>query len=433
MPAMIDAFSAPQDPLAAIAERPPRASLRLRHPSSRRRWAVASALLAVVAVAAFYHYHSSAFRFACALRGIDEGQLELLPYELIGLKDDPRYEAQASLLTGKLLLAEGQPEAAVQELAAATTQPATRIRALVLLGEGLYKTKRSLDAGETWASVLQSDPDNIDAHRWLGVAYYDLGIGEMAKEHLQKAAALAPGDPRPLHLIGHICSENADLPGAADAYEEALRRDPHRADNDDIRFRLADVRHRLRDDRRALAVLAECAPTAEVIGMQAECHYGMGEVEQAQNLNEESLRRNPNLVRSLALKGKLLIDQREFGDAVHALEAAARRSPRDTAVLYDLILAYQRLGETEKVSHWKQVFDHATQLQVEYVELAAQAAQSPRDANMRYRLGILAARLDMAVVARSWLQAALRLEPNNAKIQGALNALKWPSAAELLR
>lgn len=105
------------------------------------------------------------------------------------------------------------------------------------------------------------------------------------------------------------------------------------------------------------------------------------------------------------------------------LETAARLAPTDTSILYDLGIACQRTGQTEKADELHRRVNHLYELRQSYEDLRLQAVDDPRDAEIRYRLGVLAAELDDSYRARQWLKAAVRLDPAHAQARAALEAL----------
>jgi tetratricopeptide (TPR) repeat protein len=352
-----------------------------------------------------------------------DNRLETVAYELLSLSSDPAFEAQAGLLSGTLLAARGEPKAAIQEAAVAAANPETKIRAMVLLGQCLYDSGQFLEAGETWTKVIELDRENADAHRWLGAAYYELGAVREALAHLRTAAELRPNDPGPHRLIGQLCVEFWEPKTAVEAYQEALRRAPDRPDNDEIRFALAKIFYRTNRHQEARELLSRCVTTASIMALMADCEHSLGNADRARSLVDDALQLDPEHVRALGLKGRLLIERHDFGEAVQTLQAAVRLSPKDTTVLYDLGIAYHRIGETEKSKDVHQFVNQLRQIERAYEDLSYQSVDDPRDAQIRYRLGVLAAQLDKPHLARMWLRASARLDPQNAAALAALQSL----------
>ncbi|MGH7192727.1 MAG: tetratricopeptide repeat protein, partial [Candidatus Saccharimonadales bacterium] len=277
-----------------------------------------------------------------AMAAVDDHRFETAAYELLWLRSNPRFEAQASLLRGALLVAEGDLQRAPHVLAVASANPETQVRAAVLLGECLYKDGQFQEAGEVWTKAVELDPDNVDAHRWLAVVYFDLRAVRESLAHLGRVAELDPRDPRPHRLIGRLFDEYWQPKLANDAYQEALRRAPDAPDSGDIRLDLAKVYYRINEYQAALEQLSQCARTAEVLELTAECQRGLGMEDQAQASLDEALRLNPKLVRALEHTGQLLLERGDVQAAVEMLERAAQQAPKDRPVLRRLAIACQR-------------------------------------------------------------------------------------------
>lgn len=358
-----------------------------------------------------------------ALAAIEGNGIETASYELLWLERNPRFEAQASLLSGTLLVAQGELQSAPRVLAVAARDPDTNVRAMVLLGECLYKSERFQEAGEVWTKVLELDPDNLDAHRWLGIAYADLGAVREALVHLRRAAELDEDDPGPHRLIGRLCENYWQPKIAAESYLEALRRAPNHPDNDQLRFSLAKVYYRSKEYSLALDQLSRLAPSAEALALAADCQHGLGIDDQADTLLDEALRLNPKLSRALALRGQLLLERGDVQAATEVLELATREAPNDRLILHHLAMTCQRAGQKEKAERLRKAVDRLHQLDAQYEDLSLKAIDDPRDVQTRYRLGALAAELGAPALARAWFQAVVHLEPGNAQVKAALRAL----------
>lgn len=365
-----------------------------------------------------------------ALAALDGDRIETASYELLWLERNPRFEAQASLLSGTLLVAQGELQRAPHVLAVAARAPDTNLRAMVLLGECLYKGEQFQEAGEAWTKVLELDPDNRDAHRWLGVAYSDLGAVREALAHLRRAAELDENDPGPHRLMGRLCENYWQPKLAAESYLEALRRAPNHPDNDQTRFSLAKVYYRSRDYALALEQLSHLAPSAEALALAADCQHGLGIDDQADALLDEALRLDPKLPRALALRGQLMLARGDIQAAAETLERASREAPNDRLILHHLAMTWQRAGQTEKAERLRKAVKRLQQLDAQYEDLSLKAIDDPRDAQARYQLGLIAVELGAPALARNWFQAVVHLEPGNARAQVALQALEHQLAGE---
>lgn len=354
-----------------------------------------------------------------ALAALEARDMERLQYELLNLTASAELQPYAGLLKGALLISAKQFTAALEHLEVSTAREETRIRALVLVGEALYRMRRVIEAGETWTRVLELAPDDLGANRWLGVAYFDLGASREALHYLEKTASLAPGDGRPHRMMALLYGELHGPQEAAEAYQESLRRDPHQPDLDSIQLELAEALNRLGRSEEALAALDQCPKSADVLSLRAACVYRQGEVDKAAELLDEALSLDAYHVRSLALRGNLLLLRKQPQQAVECLERAVHIAPRDVEILTNLLKAYQSLDHP-RAEPLKRVLLETTRLGETYSKLATRAAMDPRDAEVRTKLGSIAVRLEQIEIAKSWFRASLALEPGNQAVAAAL-------------
>lgn len=385
------------------------------------RWFAGVALLAVWSL--LLYDRRPAACFARATEAMDGGNAEGIQYSMLPLLRNPGYEAHVSLLQGKLLALERRWEGVPDAVELAFQHAETEGRALVMKGEALYWMGELREAGDTWTKLLEIDPDNVDAHRWLGVAYYDLGVTPQAIDHLEAAAKLAPDDPRPHRMIGIAWQDVSRPAPAAVAYRESLRRNPDHEDAEDTRFRLGECLHLMRKDAEGLKWLNECPPLTPVLLVRAQCEFGLGHEAKASELLKQVLAEEPENASALILASEMALRRQDAAEAATFLERAAQAAPANVAVHYQLGAVYRRLGREEDAAHEKERMDELKRLADEYQSLTIAAAKAPSDVEVRCRLGDLAQRLDLPHFARTWFRSALYLDPANEDANRGLAAL----------
>lgn len=385
------------------------------------RWFIGLVLLAAWSL--LLYNRRPAACFARATAAMDRGSAEGIQYSMLPLLRNPAYEAHVSLLQGKLLAIERRWEGVPDAVELAFQHSETEGRALVMKGEALYWMGELREAGDTWTKLLELDPDNVDAHRWLGVAYYDLGVTPQAIDHLESAAKLAPDDPRPHRMIGIAWQDVSRPAPAAVAYRESLRRDPHHEDSDDTRFRLGECLHLMRKDAEGLKWLNECPPLTPVLLVRAQCEFGLGHEAKAAKLLEQVLAAEPEQASALILAAEMALRRQDAVLAADYLERAARAAPANVAVHYQLGAVYRRLGREDDAAHEKERMDDLKRQADEYQSLTIAAAKAPSDVEVRCRLGDLAQRLDLPHFAKTWFRSALYLDPVNEEANRGLTEL----------
>jgi Flp pilus assembly protein TadD len=92
-----------------------------------------------------------------------------------------------------------------------------------LAGEAAAKEGRYQDAVTLLTKVVQREPDNADAHNYLGFSLRKLGDLDKAQAHYRTALQLEPDHKAALEYYGELFLQIKDLPRA----EEQLARLQH--------------------------------------------------------------------------------------------------------------------------------------------------------------------------------------------------------------
>jgi tetratricopeptide (TPR) repeat protein len=252
------------------------------------RWWLAATVLVVLAAAALgsalaWRGRQPERRFARALAAVEAGHWDALPREIGALEASPGFEPHAHFLRGLLRLEAGKYYAALEEFGHAVDHPDLRVRSLTLSGKALYQVRELGPAIRLLSQAVQIEPDAIEAHRWLALAYYYLGMTHQTTAHLHRVAELAPDDPRPYRFLGMIEKDLEQYPAAVDYYQEALRRkDQHLLDRQQALLELAECQIKVQQDEAALDTLSEVAPSVERWVLEAECHRRANQNDQAE-------------------------------------------------------------------------------------------------------------------------------------------------------
>jgi tetratricopeptide (TPR) repeat protein len=286
-------------------------------------------------------------------------------------------------------------------------------------------------AMRTLSEMIVEFPDNVDAHRLLSAKYYDFGSLQLAMKHCQRISELAPQDPRPDRLMGLISKDFDKNELAVTHYTESLKRTP-----DDSTFKqatevyveLAEVQIRLRNYAAALASLANLPASdmppylvASARSFQAECHFALGEFDEAQKYIQQALSINAQHEHALEMHGTLAMQSGQTEQALSILLQAAARHPGNDRILFKLSNVHSQLGNANEAAAVLAQHKQIKKLKFQYIEKNAIAAQVPTDTNIRFELGKIAEQLYDVPAAASWYQAALSLDPNH---QAATAALK---------
>ena len=392
-------------PLAAQASNPPPDPLRLR-----RRIALLLLVIGVTSAVVWRHrvtrpdYRLARGQEAIGAKDWDAAEHFATRLEATGHPD------HAHLLRGESQFARRRPDLALAALNRVKPDGPLGLRAAVDTGKCQLELRDFREAYRTFALVTEADPRNLDGHRGLAAAAYDMGQLGAAIEHLQKVADLDPSDARPHRLIGLITKDMSQLPEAVTAYREALRRGLPDGVRREVRGELSAVLVQQAQFADALAVLDEETPAGNDAGPEwfatrAASLRGIGKRNEAVELVDVALGKHPT-AGLLRLRGQLLLDDGRGADAVAPLEQAVKQTPTDHEARYLLAQAYGGVGRKDEAARELKRVDELRKDFTQLTELSRDAMAKPWDAGVRLKLAELCDRLDKPQLAAMWRSAA---------------------------
>lgn len=350
-------------------------------------------------------------RFQSTLDSLRAEDAERVAYSSLYFSRRSGWEPSAALvrawfrLWGEHGKQKEEQNAAAEDLILALEDSRCRSFALALMGRVCYAQELTVQAVQLLQRALRENPDEVEAHRWLGIAAYDIGNTALAASHLQRVAELEPADGRPHRLIGLMLKEQDQYAAAAAAYERSLSRDPSQTDAPVIYLELAQCRFSQRNYDGALAALEHCPATAEAMLVRAECYRAQAKTDAANDALERALAQKPQPPQALALKATLCTEARQEREAVVWLTKAMESEPNNYQFHYQLLQIYRRLGENALAETEARRTDELRRLTDELDELRAEAATNVTDAELRFRISDLARQLDMPELADNWAKA----------------------------
>ncbi|HVV99053.1 MAG TPA: tetratricopeptide repeat protein [Planctomycetaceae bacterium] len=336
------------------------------------------------------------------------------------------WQAEAGLLHGAYQLRVGNPAGALASLQPAADSPRTERDAQLLVGEAHCRLHQYHAALPWLNACIHHDAANVEAYRWLGIAYYDLGAMGYALGALEKYAELAPDDYRPHRLMGVIHQDEEHYQEALADYESALRLNPGPPDLPEIQLETARLQVKLHRYAAARETLSAPDNNPEALVLRAECDAADGQVEAARRSVQEALRLAPQHAEALALKGTLELEQGSPEAALGPLQRASQLVPDDLSLHFKLAQAYAQLGKTAEAEFHQGRRTEIKQLREEFSSVFQQVTQDADDVESRFRLGVLARRLQRTELARMWFEAALAINPDYAPARRALSDLPSP-------
>lgn len=189
-------------------------------------------------------------------------------------------------------------------------------------GAELESVGRLEDAIREHQAVLESDPNNVQAHINLISLYGRLGDHETAKLHFDAAIKLSPNRPDAWYDYGVLLFSE------------------HKYDQAEQAF------------RRALDINPDYAEAHNNLGATHELE---GRVEEAANDFRAAIANRPDYPLARFHLARILVNEQKYDEAIQQLLRALQPEEENTPVYtYALAAAYARFGNREKALHYYQ-------------------------------------------------------------------------------
>ncbi len=325
---------------------------------------------------------------------------------------------------------------ALAELTKIQDEGPNGIKGTILAAECLLRLGEQRLAAEGLTVILKRDPNNKEAHRWLAAIYMDLNSADDAIEQFTEWARLDPADGRPYRWIGFFRKDKNEVSAAREAYQEALKRRLGLKVKNDVLKELAEIYINQQGEYQlALNTLEQGSEdfleAPEILALRVECLTTMNRHQEAEQLVENALRKDPHFVPGLFLKAQKLRTEDKPKEALPLLEKAIQREPHNLKVGTALIAVYRQVGDPARADEQKRRNDETLKLHEELSELERQAKANEERWNdaIRLRVGELHLKLGHQAQARMWLEACLACNPNNYLARRLVNQI--PRQADL--
>ena len=256
--------------------------------------------------------------------------------------------------------------------------------------------------------ILETDPDNADAHGLLGAGCLFAGRLTEAADHLERAVRLHPAFAAAHANLGIVRAVQGSLDEAVAHFRRALSINPL---DPGTQMRLADLllkRERLEDAEAAYRQAVRLAPG------QGRAHFGLGmtlaglgRAQDAEASYRQALSLSPDSVETMVNLGNLLIERGDLDGAILLLRRALALRP-------DFIQARINLG------HALTRQDKAGEALGFLEEALRQRPDSPEAHN---NMGVALAALGRHAEAAASYGQALRLRPDSPDVRDNLGAL----------
>lgn len=346
-------------------------------------------------------------KFQYALAALKRGDGETVQSIIRMLQSEPGYEQHAGFLQAAYLVGAGRTEAGLSALAAIPPSEDLRSLVQIWMTKALYRLHRLSEAEAVVRRLLDREPDNAEAHRWLASIYWDLGANGAAAPELRHVIRLDSKDSRPWHLLGIISFDAENYTEAIGQFRNALSRNPPPQKRLDIVRRLARCLVKTRRYREALKLDAEEGLSdATMLALAGEAHWALGRPKKTRELLNRAGVIEPENRFVLMLDAQLEMQSGDPGKAVPLLKKQLQRDPHDFEARYRLAMCYRKL---KKTAHYKEAITRAESSQAlrkQLSELSNLAVRQPRNAKVREQLEDVCRQLGKTKLAETYRRAA---------------------------
>jgi len=272
------------------------------------------------------------------------------------------------------------------------------------------------------ARIERDDPATPLILEALARGYLRMYRPREAERSLEEWLRRQPDNPQALLIQGQVHDLQTRQHDAIASYRRALTVD---AEMDEARLRLCEA-------LMQMGLAAEALPHLEYLrrrspdNLMVQVHLAraqdrLGHTEEAEELVEAVLARQPRFPPALAERGKLALRAGRAEEAEKWLRQAVDLEPGDFQAHYQLALCLDRNGksdEAQKVqARLQQIEEDVKRIQ----EIATvQMQQHPHDPELHYQAGTIALRAGSVEEGLRWLHNALKEDPNHAPSHKAL-------------
>ncbi|MEQ9406958.1 MAG: tetratricopeptide repeat protein [Fuerstiella sp.] len=355
--------------------------------------------------------------FYRAVASLNAGRSEAVEAAVETLAEDRTYWRHLAVLDAVLFLRGGQPQQALQRLSPITEDNPVRELSLLYAGEALYTLKRLGEAQQVFQLLRSEFPENVDARRWLGAIYYDLGAYDAAIQEMQAVADEAPDDYRPYHLLGIMYQDFESYEEAARYFRLALDRNPPADRATLISTDLARVLVANRQYPEALQVLESQPESVATLELRATSCWSQGQEEEARQLLQRAEESGDLSPGGRQLKAELAEAAGELQESITILTQLLKEHPDRLAARYQLSLALQQSDMPDLAAEQRQQWEQQRDLANELIQLNLKAVSDPYDAEVRDKLADLSRQLGKTGLADMWQQAADACRRRNAVLE----------------
>jgi len=257
--------------------------------------------------------------------------------------------AENYCVLAKHQLENGKQEQALLSLRQALQLVPRHVAALASMVRLCYSRGELEQAQSYLQRWLAADGRDSECHFLYGNLCLGLQQYEQGLEHYQQARELGDDSPDLCFNQGLAHYLLGDLSGAERLFRQTLEADPGFARALDGLGCVARSRGRPEAATALFRQAVAADPTfLETLDHLVQVLIELGRLDKAQEALREALERQPGTARVWYLLGLVHCHQQSYGQAIRALEQAAKLAPQDEVVLCQLAAALRQAGQLDR-------------------------------------------------------------------------------------
>lgn len=295
---------------------------------------------------------------------------------LLILGNNPKH-VEAQILLSDADLALGHTKEALKEAGEATETTPENSASFMNLALVQARTGAFTDAEASLQKARSADPSSITPRLTLGNLYQQQKRWTDAEKEFQAAIALAPKNPAPRAALARLYVNQ----GQDSLAEKTLLDAKQQLGDTPAGYRLLGDYYLSRgENAKALAEFASLSAQYKndlsVQKMYAQLLLLTRRLDEAGKLTDVLLKKSPQDVEALILKGQIQLQQKKFDESIQTLQQARKNAPDNAFGRYQLGLAYKGKGDTQQAqSEWREAVRLRPGLVDAWLALGATATQ----------------------------------------------------------
>jgi len=271
-------------------------------------------------------------------------------------------------------------------------------------------------------TLVDRQPDNLDAHRYLAAIYIDVNAKTPLAAHLREWIRLDANDPRPYRLLSNITRiSETGYPEAIEANRKLLQLNLDESERAAVAGELAEIQiDVLGEYEQALDTLAKAPQSFQDhpshMLLRAECLLGLGQVDEAKRLVDGLLKKHPTFSGAMLFRAKIYVQDDKPQSAIALLEKLLALQPHNSRAREALMLAYRSIGDERRVAEQKQFLDALQAVRKRINELQRVVAREPWNGRVRLEIANLNSGINHPE-ALAWIRFAFASSPEDPQIR----------------